>query len=137
MPIVGLQKLSPMEFFIDSHSNYSKKQHIGKQQWINTPQWETQATDFFYLKYYNFNLDIIIDNSQVPEMLPLLFLTHFSFKCSLPPFLDPLPFVFCLSSPFYSFNPCFYHYSCLVTCQSLKDIFLNFIGFLPTFILQL
>ena len=47
---VGPQKLAPVEFFTDSHSNYSNKQHISKQQGINS-QWETQAIDFFYLKY--------------------------------------------------------------------------------------
>ena len=44
---------------------------------------------------------------------------------------------FCLSLLFYSFSPYSYHYSYPVACQSLMDIFLNFIGFLSTLILEL
>ena len=132
-----MEKLAPLKFFTDSHYNYSNYQHKSKQQGINTPQWETQAIDFFDLKYYKFNLNVTIDHSHVPAVLPLLSLTDFSSKCSLSPFSQsPAP---CPPPPppFYSFNPCSYHYNCLDACQSFKDIFLNFIGFPPTLILKL
>ena len=47
------------------------------------------------------------------------------------------PLIFYLPSPFYSFNPYSYQYNCPVACQSLRDIFFNFIGFLPSLILEL
>ena len=75
-----MQKLAPVEFFTDSHYNYSNNQHVSKQEGINTPQWETQVIDFFVLIYYNFNIDITIDNSHVPTVLPLLiFFDYFFF----------------------------------------------------------
>ena len=132
-----MQKLSPMESFIDSHSNYSSSQQISKHKGKNTPQWETQVIDFSQLKYYNFNLDITIDNSHVPVALPLLSLslsyTDFSSLWSFFLLFFRSPFI-CLSLPFYNFNPYSYHYSCPVAWQSLMDIFFNFIGFLPSFL---
>ena len=92
-----MEKLAPIKFFTDSHYNYSNYQHKSKQQGINTPQWETQAIDFFDLKYYKFNLNVTIDHSHVPAVLPLLSLTDFSSKCSLSPFSQsPAP---CLPPP--------------------------------------
>ena len=135
---MGTQNQAPVVFFMDSHYNYSNNQHISKQQGIKTPQWKTRALYFFDLKYYNFNLGITIDNSHILAVLPLLSLslTDFSSKCSLPPSFFR-SFAFCLSSPFYNFNPYSYHYNYPIAYQSLRDIFLNFIGFLPTFILEL
>ena len=101
--LVGMQKLSPVEFFTDSHLNYSNSQQISKHKGKNTPQWETQAIDFSQLKYYNFNLDITIDNFYVPVVLPLLslsliliFLLSVPFSSSfsdLPSFASPYPFI--------------------------------------------
>ena len=57
---------------MDYHYDNSNNLNISKQQGIKTPQWETQAIDFFDLKCYNFYLDITIGNSPVPAMSPLL-----------------------------------------------------------------
>ena len=114
-----------------------KKKRKGK----NTPQWETQAIDLSKPMYYNFKLVIIIDNSHVPMLLCLLSLSlpllgRFFLSLFLSPLFFPIFPLLPLSS-FYSFNPCSYHYNCPVVCQSLRDIFFNFIGFLPSLILEL
>ena len=76
---MGTQKLAPKEFSVDYHYDYSNNLYISlyisKQQEINTSQWKTQAIDFLDLKCYNFYLDITIENSPVPTVLPLLSLS--------------------------------------------------------------
>ena len=79
---------------MDSHSNYSNNIHISKQRGKNTPQWKTQAIDFSQLKYYNFKLNITLDNPHVLAVLSLFSL--------------PLWHIFLLYVPFFLFFPTSY-----------------------------
>ena len=48
-----------------------------------------------------------------------------------------IPLHVCLSPPFYKYTSCSYLYNCPIASQTLRDIFLYFIGFLPSLILEL
>ena len=54
-PIVGTQNLSLEVLTSKFYYNSSHNLNTNKQQGINTPQWETQAVDFFNHSCYNYN----------------------------------------------------------------------------------
>ena len=53
--IVGTQNLAPVELTSELDDNSLHNLHINKQQGINTPQWETQAMNFFDYSCNNYN----------------------------------------------------------------------------------
>ena len=55
MPIVGTQNLVPELLTSEFYYNNLHNLNTDKQQWINTPQWEAQAVDFFDHSYNDYN----------------------------------------------------------------------------------
>ena len=71
-----------------------------------------------------------------------LFLSDNSLFFLLSPFSlfftsQKIPLLVCLSPPFYKYTSCSYLYNCPIASQTLRDIFLYFIGFLPSLIQEL
>ena len=88
-----------------------------------------------FLKCYNRTLSCshsITHAFSLSVSLSDIFPTSFSSTSDILPHLPISP----PPPPLYSYIPCSYLYNCLVASQILRDIFLYFISFLPSLILE-